>query len=323
MLSSNWLQFNQKTQTVYGIATYPYYNGATNHTYAIRAKDTEGLYADASLNVAVEFESFLAVSHRFTMRILTDLNLFTRQLDHLVWFVGNVTSYYHSPMSSITLLNVTGPRLTIIFTNNTIVSPYTCPYDDIYSLFQSMTSVEPTLVESLTQYFITALELELVGICEGFTTTSSTVPTSSSSLTSFTVTQNITSPTIAATRPEGSTEPLGRGRVAAIVIPIIVLLLLLLVILVVIMVIRRRKRFQGRSKLDRSDPFTLRTPVMIEDEDEEAAEVPYNELYAAEGIYINDSFYPEASPDLNRAPPPRYVIPPPFPADKTKSIGVI
>lgn len=307
------------------MAVPPYYNDIANETYILRARDADGLYTDAPLMVNIDSENLVQVSHMFSMTIRTDLALFTRDLSHIVWWVGNLTSYFNN--ADIMVLNITGPSVTIAWTNSSIISPYTCPTDTINSLYQSMTTGDRTLSQSLPQYLVSSLTLELVGICKDFTTSTSTTAATTTTPQTVTSTAMVTNQTSAATV---TTSEIGVGgpvvtesskRVVEIVVPLAIILLLVIIIIIVIVVVRRRKRYKGKSHFDgEGNMFAPGSPVMIEDDADDDIDAPFNELYDEEG-FINDTYFPVPSPKVARDPPPRYIIPPPFPPVRAQPLA--
>ena len=207
----------------------------------------------------------------FVMTIVTDLTLFTREAQHIDWWIGNVTQYFNSAKSDITLVDITGEFLTIRWSNNTIKSPYTCPIEDIRSLYQRL---ENNFVSSLPQYLIQSINLELVGICAGFpvfpTTTQKPIdPTTTQQLT--TTTQKVTSTSLTTSpEPQGTTQgsrgvrtrdPLLAQKIA---IPLVILLILLIVVIIAVVVLRSRQKYRGKSRLDGGEDqlYRPRAPVL-------------------------------------------------------------
>lgn len=319
MLPSNWLQFDSVKQTLYGIAVNPHHSSVNNQSYLLRASDKDGLYSDAPLAVTVNSDNLLSVSHTFLMTITTDLTLFTRDSRHIVWWTRNVTEYFKSQATDITVLNITGPLVTISWTNTSIIAAtaYTCPIPEIRSVYQAMVGEDSLFKQSLPQYLISSISLRLGGICTGFDTTT---PTTTTTIDSTTTTLSLTTTSDKATTlpvrvtitPAASVD-----LAASITIPVVIFLLILLVIVIAIIVIRRRKKYKGKSHFDGEfSGYPPQTPVLA---DEEAVVMEYhsplNELYEDEGIgIVNDTFLPPPTTDVRKRPPPKYTMPPPFPA---------
>ena len=268
------------------------------------------------------------------MTIITDLTLFTREAQHIDWWIGNVTSYFNSAKSDITLVNITGEFLTIRWSDNTITSPYTCPIDEIRAAYQRL---DRRFILSLSQYLIQSISLELVGICTGFlvspTTTQPPIePTTTQDV--LTTTEVVTTSTLT-TRPEpvGTTleqngrttrDPLLAQKIA---IPLVILIIVLVVVIILVAVVRSRQKYRGKSRLDGGEDrlYRPRAPVLgpsgqpDEDEDDDP-DSPFNDLYADEGI-TNDTFFPGPSPEPGSRgkapPPPKYMTPPPYPYSST------
>ena len=313
----NWLQLDKENQRIYGIAVHPYYNQSPNETYLLRATDSDDLYADAVLMVTINNDNLLKVSHLFTMSITTDFTLFSLEQQHIVWWVGNITKYFNSATDELAVINVTGPMVNIAWTNTTIISPYTCPYDAINSLFESMSSRDPSLTESLPQFLITSLSLELVGICEGFIVTTSTKSTSTASPAPETTTP--TNQTSISITEMGSTRLSVTASIVAvevIIVPLVILLLIIIIIIILIVCMRKRNKYKGKSHFDAE--YRPRSPIIdMNDESGEGEPAGGEELYRSDE-FINETFFLGPSPQLRRDPPPRYVVPPPFPAKDTQ-----
>lgn len=130
------------------------------------------------------------------MKIITDYRLFTSELNHALWWLGNFTEYTNSSMKAVTVTGFTEGSVVVSWSNNSINSinpPYRCPGPQIYRLFTAMQS--GALLTSLSQYHIDSVDLRLKGICSEYTTSTTTVRTSMRTTTTSTETTRTTTPT--------------------------------------------------------------------------------------------------------------------------------
>ena len=172
---------------MFGLALVPYWNEVEESTYRIVATDRHGHSATASLSVMVATSNLLRVSHTYDMQIVTDYLLFTSELNHAIWWVGNVTQYFRSGMSSITVTRLEQGSVVIGWSNNSInsIEPlYKCPGPEIYEQYDIVS--DGGLSTSLSQYVIRSIDLRLEGVCSEYTTSTSTSTTSTSTTTTTT-----------------------------------------------------------------------------------------------------------------------------------------
>lgn len=201
----SWIQFDRAQQMVYGLAVSPYWRNNTEANYNVVATDRQGNIANTALAVRVTVSNLLRVSHTYSMRIVTDYQLFTSELSHALWWVGNVTQYFRTDMSAITVPGVKEGSVIIGWSNNSINSispPYKCPGPEIYQQFARIS--DGALTNSLSQYAISSVELRLQGICSEYTTptTTTTTTTTSTTTTPLTSTNSSTSTTTPTTTSE-------------------------------------------------------------------------------------------------------------------------
>ena len=182
------------------MAVQPYWDGTTTTNYTVRATDSTGLSVTAPLSVTVSSSRLLRVSHSLRMTVITDYELFSSEISHALWWLGNVSAYFTQSPDHVTMLGVEPHEtrgVVITWSNNTINSidpPYTCPLALIYELFEVVDGTG--FRASLSQYLISSVTLSLQGICEGFTTSTTTQSTSTSTTISTT---RVTTPTTTST----------------------------------------------------------------------------------------------------------------------------
>jgi len=320
---SNWLQLSSLKQSVFGIASYPYFDGAsTNQNYYIRASDNEGNHINASLNVIIDTENLVSVSHVFLMTITTDLYLFTRDSSHIVWWAGNVTKFFNSDISDITILNVTAPLVTVMWSNNSIQSAYTCPIASIRDLYQTVSSDQ--FIQSLPQFFITSISLKLVGICSEFSveptveTTTTTTPLTNSTTTTLPAPTTVTTTVVVTKLPQRTPDPFLAQKIA---IPAGIIFVILLVIVILLAVLRNRRKYRGRSRFDADGPlYAPRSPKLMPEETDTTDDTngQFNDLFESEVIDSPNQEFPNVERPASKAAPPVYTLPPPFPHNKTR-----
>ena len=183
------------------MAVAPYYNSSITNQYLLMAADSHMNMVSTPLAIRVSTSALLKVSQSFTMNILTDYQLFTIDLSHAIWWTGNVSTYFNVAREDITVLSIADglhPGLMITWSNNSINNvnpPYTCPISLIYSNFNRLK--ERAFTAALNQFTISSLTLELRGICEGISTSTTTQSTSTSTpvttLSTFNTTTTTTS----------------------------------------------------------------------------------------------------------------------------------
>jgi hypothetical protein len=162
------------------------------------ATDSQGFSVSTPISIAVDSSELFKVSHTYTMSVRTDFTLFTYDIQHSIWWAGNLTQFFNQTSESIKLLNVTSSSgVAVVWSNNTINNkdpPYTCPIDLIYDDYNQLKS--DSLKASLNQYQITSVTLSLRGVCEGVTTSTSTQKTTTSTSTISTTSSTTTTPPI-------------------------------------------------------------------------------------------------------------------------------
>ena len=212
---NSWVRFDAVTQTIYGLATQPFYNttsSTANHTFLLQASDSNSLSVNTPISIIVSTDHLIRVSHLYRMQIRTDYTLFSREIDHTLWWAGNLTQYFNQTAEAVTVLSIERsellPGIVITWSNNSINNinpPYTCPLAQIHDLFTLLRGED--LRASLNQYLISSVTLSLQGICEGFTTSTTTQSTSTSTTVSTTkVTTPTTTSTSTTTTPTSSTS---------------------------------------------------------------------------------------------------------------------
>lgn len=284
-----------------------------NDTYLVRATDSSQNFVDALLLVTISSGSVTATSHKFVMDINTDYTLFTQRLVDTVWWLGNVTSYFGSPLTSLTVQSIEEGSLLIRWFNNTIVGPYTCPLSSIRQIESELSS--QAFRDAMALYLIKSVAVELVGICSETATTTSlfTSPTMQLSTTKAPSTMQ-QSTTVHGVGSSDALQTTGGSRLAqSVAIPLVLVIVVLVVLVVIIIFWRRRRRYQGHSRFDEEgNPFgTIPPAVQVEEPGDQ-----FDELYADEGIE-NMTYIPSSYPG-ERAAPPIYLTPPSFPAGKQK-----
>jgi len=198
---NSWVQIDKPTQSLFGLAVEPFWQGQGSTSFFILAADVDENSVATELVIKVASTNTLRVSHTFNMKILTDYTLFTSELEHTIWWLGNVTRYFNSDLSSVTLISLSEGSVIVSWSNNSINQidpPYICPGSQIYQQYRIVNG--GGLVNSLPQYLILSIDLKLQGICSDYTTTTevptttSTISTTSSPTTS-TVPTTTTTPT--------------------------------------------------------------------------------------------------------------------------------
>jgi len=301
----SWIQLDRAGQKLYGVALSPFYDPTLGFGYTLRATDSDGLTADASLNLMVL--NVTRLSHQFSMTIVTDFTLFTADIHHIIWWMGNLTSYYRSTITDITMTGIKRGSVIISWSNTSITSPYTCPHNEILQVYGQLKN--NALDTSVPQYYIQARSISYEGICADYvqlTTTTTTV--TSNTTTTVTSTAASTSQAVPGTTLSSTaTDPNKLAQYIAI--PLCVLLLLAIIAAVLFIVWRRRTKYHGQFRFDEGDIYKPREPVIFDndDHDGDSMDGPYNELYADEQMRGDDFYIPHKT-----QPPPAYAIPPSY-----------
>lgn len=156
------------------------------------------------------------MSHTFSMSIRTDYRLFTHELNHTLWWIDNMTSYFNQSTDDITLLSVTDGSVVLTWSSspiNKINPPYTCPIDLITNAYNEFGQQQ--FRAAFPQYLIQSVDVKLTGICEGFsvltttTTTQSPVTNPTAEMTSSTT--SVESTSISSTTATTSTTTAGKS----------------------------------------------------------------------------------------------------------------
>ena len=177
----------------------PYYNLDTQYSYILTAEDSQGLTTSTTVDTVVERDGLIRVSHRFHMTIRTDFAIFLYDMDHTVWWMGNVTSYFNDSRQSIAMLSVDNGTVEMTWTNNSINNadpPYICPIAEIHEVLEEVRS--DSMRAYLSQYLIGSVTVSLRGICDGFTTSTDSSPVTPATTLSTTTSSTVT-PTTAVT----------------------------------------------------------------------------------------------------------------------------
>ncbi|XP_015124760.1 dystroglycan isoform X1 [Diachasma alloeum] len=134
--SGHWLQFNEKTQEVYGL---PLENDVSQWEYDIVASDREGLTVSDSLDIYVQQHKFTkSINHEFSIYLeIVERSEFPTNVDWELKVVQRLAQLYGDTDSShITVRSIEIENNQAIFTwaNDSVPRSSECPKDEINKL---------------------------------------------------------------------------------------------------------------------------------------------------------------------------------------------
>ncbi|XP_046429751.1 uncharacterized protein LOC124184250 isoform X3 [Neodiprion fabricii] len=172
--NNHWLQFNNQTQEVYGL---PLENVISVWDYELVAEDSEGLRANATLDVHVQqHPQSRSVNHEFNISLRIDKrSAFPTNVDWEFKVVRGLAKLYgDEDTSKITVrqINIVGDHITFTWSNDSLPRSIECPEEEISKLFDVLVENENGLPSTALQTILAPeikarhVALHKIGQCE-------------------------------------------------------------------------------------------------------------------------------------------------------------
>ncbi|XP_046628193.1 dystroglycan 1 isoform X3 [Neodiprion virginianus] len=172
--NNHWLQFNNQTQEVYGL---PLENVISVWDYELVAEDSEGLRANATLDVHVQqHPQSRSVNHEFNISLRIDKrSAFPTNVDWEFKVVRGLAKLYgDEDTSKITVrqINIMGDHITFTWSNDSLPRSIECPEEEISKLFDVLVENENGLPSTALQTILAPeikarhVALHKIGQCE-------------------------------------------------------------------------------------------------------------------------------------------------------------
>ncbi|XP_046746458.1 dystroglycan 1-like isoform X4 [Diprion similis] len=172
--NNHWLQFNNKTQEVYGL---PLEAVISVWDYELVAEDNEGLRANATLDVHVQqHPQSRSVNHEFNISLRIDKrSAFPTNVDWEFKVVRGLAKLYgDEDTSKITVrqIDIMGDHITFTWSNDSLPRSIECPEEEINKLFDVLVENENGLPSTALQTILAPeikvrhVGLRKIGQCE-------------------------------------------------------------------------------------------------------------------------------------------------------------
>ncbi|KAL7286124.1 hypothetical protein TKK_0019638 [Trichogramma kaykai] len=141
---SHWLQFNERTQEIYGLPLEEHYG---TYLFEVEASDSEGLTASDKLDISVQqHKQTRAINHEFTLYLkIVKRSDFLKNVDWQLEVMRNLAQLYgDKDLSYITVraIDINNDQAIYTWTNDSLIRTSDCPHEEINKLHQMLISKE-------------------------------------------------------------------------------------------------------------------------------------------------------------------------------------
>ncbi|XP_014220213.1 dystroglycan-like isoform X2 [Trichogramma pretiosum] len=141
---SHWLQFNERTQEIYGLPLEEHYG---TYLFEVEASDSEGLTASDKLDISVQqHKQTRAINHEFTLYLkIVKRSDFPKNVDWQLEVMRNLAQLYgDKDLSYITVraIDINNDQAIYTWTNDSLIRTSDCPHEEINKLHQMLISKE-------------------------------------------------------------------------------------------------------------------------------------------------------------------------------------
>ena len=168
--SDFWLQFDNKTQTIYGLPLNAHVrSGVSGESLVLRARDSQGAEAFDAFELLV-VPSEKPVVQELTLRISNDFRIFISNVSQRLLLLEKIAAFYgDSDSSQIRVLNFTAGSVIIKWTNDSLPTD-TCDEEKVLFIADRILEggeVKEEFKEALRDFPVENATQIRMGVCEG------------------------------------------------------------------------------------------------------------------------------------------------------------